>query len=412
MHLKTQSIKIRKGLYLYKQPQSKGRGSPNWYARVYLHINGRPAQTKSSGTTDERAAARFAEDYYIECLFQRKLAEQGFHSPIGIKAAPVHRFDRIADRFLEKCLADAGSDDRAIRRARDHKAALLGRGGLAVHFKDKDVNSIQTAEIRDYLAFQVEMSRDGELAPATQKRTLSSLSQVLKFAHEQRHLSSLPRLPGIKLQDNPRPWLEKQEYQRLYRTAYGLAHGARRRGAVEEFRYWQELGDFIVFMVGSYLRPSEWKDLRHQHVEPFDDGKNRGLILKVSAGKTGYRESVTMPALVGVYERITARVGPKPTTHLFVPQYQNRQTAMKQMRLRFNELLDRTGLRTNIDGLDRTMYSLRHTALMLRITHSDRLDSFILARNAGTSVEMLSRFYLKRLNNRLSIEDLQSFRRR
>jgi hypothetical protein len=47
---------------------------------------------------------------------------------------------------------------------------------------------------------------------------------------------------------------------------------------------------------------------------------------------------------------------------------------------------------------DHTVYSLRHTAICMRIIMSEgRVNIFNLAKNAGTSVEQIERFYAKHL---------------
>ena len=62
------------------------------------------------------------------------------------------------------------------------------------------------------------------------------------------------------------------------------------------------------------------------------------------------------------------------------------------------------------DRLDkpRTIYSLLHTALMFRLIKGDKVDIFMLARNALTSVDQLERFYLSHAESRMKIENLQS----
>ena len=56
------------------------------------------------------------------------------------------------------------------------------------------------------------------------------------------------------------------------------------------------------------------------------------------------------------------------------------------------------------------MYSLRHTAIMFRLTESQGLDLLSLARNARTSVEMIDRFYAKHLTAEMNVELIQSNR--
>lgn len=63
-------------------------------------------------------------------------------------------------------------------------------------------------------------------------------------------------------------------------------------------------------------------------------------------------------------------------------------------------------------GNKRTIYSLRHTALMLRLLHGDNVDRLMLARNAGTSVDQFERFYLSHADPAMKVGNLQSYKPR
>jgi hypothetical protein len=62
---------------------------------------------------------------------------------------------------------------------------------------------------------------------------------------------------------------------------------------------------------------------------------------------------------------------------------------------------------------DRSIYSLRHTAICMRLVLSHgRVNIYSLAKNAGTSVNQIERFYAKRLPiSKELMENLQSFGR-
>ena len=58
----------------------------------------------------------------------------------------------------------------------------------------------------------------------------------------------------------------------------------------------------------------------------------------------------------------------------------------------------------------RTIYSLRHTAICMRIILSHgKVNIFNLAKNAGTSVEQIERFYAPLPLSREMAMNLQSF---
>jgi hypothetical protein len=120
-----------------------------------------------------------------------------------------------------------------------------------------------------------------------------------------------------------------------------------------------------------------------------------------------------MPAAVSVYERICERYSDSQAEdYIFLPNYLNRITASKIIQRQFNELLDRESLELDPQtGKKHMLYSLRHTAICMRIINSEgKVNIFNLAKNAGTSVDQIERFYAKYLP--LSAEmarNLQSF---
>jgi hypothetical protein len=140
------------------------------------------------------------------------------------------------------------------------------------------------------------------------------------------------------------------------------------------------------------------------------------LTLIPQKSKTVVRESISMPRAAVAYERIRRRAEVKGTLKasdfVFFAQYPNRSYALQTIRRQFEFLLEQAGLRQDRLGRNRTLYSLRHSALMYRFLHGDNVDIFVLARNALTSVDQLERFYLSHAASRDKIETLHSFARR
>ena len=405
---KTQSITIRKGLSIYKQPKSKGKGSPNWYARVYREFGGRSVHTKSTGTTDEKVARSIAEQHWTDCLLSSRHSQGIGETPANFKSNVV-RFDRVADAFLDNLQRGSGQDATSQRNLADYRGAVHSKSGFVRFFGKDDVKNITTDRINEYLEYQRANSRKGTLAATSQKRSLVLLNVILKFAVQKRWLDYAPLQPKLRIKDTPRAWFEKSEYLKLMSTARSLAGKANREKDADSEKKWLELNDFIMFMMNTFLRPSEWATLQQKHITAIS-GEGRRLEICVIKGKTGLRTSYSMQRGVTVYERMLERAGKSPDAYIFKGQYLNRQTAMERMRDDFEELLQITSLKLNSLGLRRTMYSLRHTALMLRMTEGDNVNILMLAKNAGTSVDQLERFYLKRLSPLVLLENLQSFK--
>lgn len=78
------------------------------------------------------------------------------------------------------------------------------------------------------------------------------------------------------------------------------------------------------------------------------------------------------------------------------------------MRDSFEALLHHTGLALDTLGKKRTIYSLRHTALILRLINGDNVPLITLARNAGTSIDQLDRFYLSHARPAMMVANLHA----
>ena len=142
--------------------------------------------------------------------------------------------------------------------------------------------------------------------------------------------------------------------------------------------------------------------------------RGQNVFLRLSHPPTKKHDGpmISMPAAVDVYERQTAsqkkRGYAKADDYVFMPEHQNRDYALVQLRRQFDHLLEETKLKTDGKGSVRTLYSLRHTAIMFRAVNAEGLDTLTLARNARTSVDMLERFYLSHLQGEMNVVALQS----
>ena len=156
---------------------------------------------------------------------------------------------------------------------------------------------------------------------------------------------------------------------------------------------------------------SELYAIKHSDITVANDP--RRLIVTVRDGKTGFRAANTMEAAVSVYERIRQRYPTaKPEDYIFYPHWANRTTASSMVQRLFNEVLRKSELETDaVTGKTHTLYSLRHTAICMRIINSHgKVNIFNLAKNAGTSVDQIERFYAKYLPlSKEMAKNLQSF---
>ena len=152
-----------------------------------------------------------------------------------------------------------------------------------------------------------------------------------------------------------------------------------------------------------------------KHVE-IVRGDNTYLRLTLPPTKKHDKPIVTMEWAVTVYERILAenklRELARPDDYVFLPEQKNRGNALKDLQRQFSVVLNDIGLKEGATGVERTLYSLRHTCITYRFLYGEGIDVLTIARNARTSPEMIDRFYVRHLEGEMNIEAIQSKRRR
>lgn len=122
-----------------------------------------------------------------------------------------------------------------------------------------------------------------------------------------------------------------------------------------------------------------------------------------------------MRAAVGVYESARAHALAQgcggPDDYVFLPHEKDRNYALAVLGFWFKWVLREAGVATEDTwGRPRTLYCLRHTAIMFRLLYGQGIDMLTLARNARTSVQMIERFYASALDGEMNVAMLHSRR--
>jgi integrase len=397
--LKGQIVRLRRGLALYQT-----HASPYYFARI-LDPRTHRYKVRSTKETSRLEARRVAEE----------LAQQlcGKDAP----APQEYSFRTYAKRFIQKGQALVEAGERNRNYIRTTKLFLDNDDwGLIRHFGTRDIRELTT---RDWQHYIEDLARTrSDLSSSTRNTLMATFRNVLKVARDDGLIDDLPATPRVRQKDNPRAFFRfaplvpksRDEYERLLKGAKTLA---REGTLVRGVPVTDELYDLILFCVHSFVRPTttELYALKHNDIALEDDPKR--LLVTVRDGKTGFRVANTMSGAVSAYQRLCKRYPEAGgEDHIFLPHYINRATAARIFQRQFNQLLAATGLKHDpVTDSDRSIYSLRHTAICMRIILSHgKVNIFNLAKNAGTSVEQIERFYARHLPlSREMAKNLQSF---
>ena len=378
------AIRLYQGLSIYRV-----ENSTKWYVRVWDRKR-KKYIVKSTGEDSAVKAKVLAQELALSLLKAEKPVERQF------------TFYHFALKLLHRSRLQQQSGDRSKGYVKAlHWGIQNEDWGLLRFFGEKDVRQIRTQTYQEYMADLAK--RRPDMTASTRNTLMATLRNVLKIARDEGVIDAVPETPRSRVKDNPRPFFrfhplvakDDDNYQKLLRQVKQMSsEGIHVRGV----EITEELYDLVLFLTHSFVRPlsSELYAIKHSDITIADDP--RRLIVTVRDGKTGYRAANTMEAAVSVYQRIKTRYpDAKPDDYIFYPQYSNRTTVANIVQRQFREVLQQGNIQIDEPtGKQHTLYSLRHTAICMRIINSEgKVNIFNLAKNAGTSVDQIERFYAR-----------------
>jgi len=289
---------------------------------------------------------------------------------------------------------------------------------IAAFFDHTDLRTVNMGNIQrfiDYLS-------DQELSTPTIVGYIAQLRKVLRYLVEHEHIAQMPLFPKMKVTQKPRGAFTVTEYAAILRQSKTLRHheyvwdkpDTRFHIKPQYRRMPFEMNGLIRFMVYTFLRPGDVRQLKHKHIEIIS-GKFHYLRLTPPEIKRHKAPTVSLPQAVRVYKTLlahqTALGYGKPDDYVFFPEEKNRLRCLNTIGWLFNWILNSLGIKAGPHGADRSFYSLRHTAITFRLIFGGNIDLLTLARNARTSVEMIEKFYASTLSAEMNISLLHSKRR-
>jgi hypothetical protein len=372
-------------LKLFQMPASRF-----WYVGMYL--KGRGFVRKSTRCERFADAREFASEWYEERVTERRNHKEtgglSFNS-YALKSMETRKREMRRGNIVPLMIKE---DQRKL-----DKDILPVMGEISV--TKVDYNLVDN--------FIDQLITEKELSASSLKKYVILIRQVLKEAERDGTITGVPALPTVKSEENPRPWFTPEQYRKLLVAcrelrdsppAEGVGAGSKGRGAFD----FDEMYDFIVFMIHTFLRPSEWKYLQHKHIRVMDTNGVKQLVLSVPNAKTkkasGSIDSTSTEVAADLYVNKILKRNDDPNAYVFFADIKKRDKATvdKVSRL-FRVVCDKANLGTDAYGQKHTTYSLRHSALCFQILKTGGSDLLALAKNARTSTDMLEKFYLSHL---------------
>ena len=380
-------------------------GTQTWTARY--KIRGMKGHvSKSTGKRDLEEAKEFAREKYHELSADHRR---------GI-AIHSHTFQRAVDAYLEDLDASIALRKTTARTKRDNKAVIDRY--LLPYFKTKAIDAIKQEHVEAYKAWRLnywttgpgvedttrEYMRGGKLIkskrPAMGQTQRSGeilvLRAIFKSARKRGWVKreQIPEIEEEKREENRRPAFSASEWKRILAAMPRYIESA--NGPVSEHDR-KLLCAYMQFMFETGLRPGKehqqltWADceLVKQKAEVGHVGITHIHVRDDT--KTGKRLAVSSEETWQVLNQIRAF---SPWTKPHDPVFADRVTGrpIKTFTKGMEALLKTVGLERDRHGDKFSPYSLRHSYATDRLING-RVDVWLLAKNMGTSVEMIRKHY-------------------
>lgn len=379
-------------------------GSKYWQMRFY---NLGRYITQSLKTTDVEQAKTFATQVFQSlvnsgvyvprsdtCAFAQDNSQQLLHSLIK----------EVLQIETEKVRRDE------IKQASYVMSQIRLEGLVFDFFKTQSLSKINAEVLSNFVTFLTRQN----LSASTIQGYMAQTRKLLKLMCRKEIIKAVPAFPSLTAQPNSRGAFTLTEYKAILRKSKHLREvtfddwGPRNKAWIrsEYHQMPKEMNWLIRFMVYTFVRPGDIRQIKNRHIEVIR-GNYHYLRLTLPEVKRHKAATVSLPPAVHIFEQVLAyqksRGYGAPDDYVFFPEESNRRLVLDITGWAFNWILKVLGLKTGPHGTDRTLYSLRHTAITFRLIYGGNIDLLTLARNARTSVEMIDKFYASTLSAEMNI---------
>jgi integrase len=378
----------------------KRAGSARWQCRYKLREVGWVHRT--TGTANKEDAVFMACEWYDEARFRQRM---------GL-APETKTFRAVAAAAVADMRRDvaAGTGRKVFK---DYCAVI--EGYYTEFFGSKYLQNITAADVAEFEAWR--NTRLGRKpATSTLLTFAAAWTRVVDTAVQRGWISAHTPVPRMTVRGGvrakSRPAFRREEIERLreHMQTWAVSAPASVPERAREMRLL--LRDYVELLLFTGIRHgTEAMRVQWRHWEWHRAEGKQYLRLWVS-GKTGERWLIAKHEAVGVLERLRERDA--ACAGMSVDAVLSARLGLRVFRFSdgtqpyhfnaaFTRLLTSAGLLVDRDGERRTLYSLRHTYATQELAAST--DIHTLARQMGTSVLMLERFYSK-VSATMAAEDL------
>ncbi|MBR1153851.1 site-specific integrase [Bradyrhizobium sp. JYMT SZCCT0428] len=342
--------------------------------------------TRSLKTSNEQTAI----DLGRRLLFQiEHRADQGLPARSKLFSSVIDDYIRFRERDHAHGKTSAGMLRQIIRVSKFWQEYA---GELAVEAIDDKVMREFIPWRRDYYAKFERLPKNAKRHPADRTIQFDMMigKAIVRWGADQGLRGNRPAITATftPKKKRVRPAFELSEFRLLWRVLCRRINTARDKRTK---RSRELLRHYVLIIANSGLRPGEINDLRVRDVHPFKDEKGRSNYRFVVRGKTGERDVIIRSATAKRLDKLLTKRRAENTTGylLAMPDESRIITLIDQLGAALRE----AGLQRSSFGEKYSIYSFRHFYAVNALRNG--VGVFEVARNMGTSVQIIQEYYGK-----------------
>ena len=350
---------------------------PKYYVRISTP-NSTGYKTISTKTTNKSEAIRFAFNEYDKL---NNIVQSG-----GVLQSRTYKdiVDEWGKNRTNSYNPKSKSKDRTVEYVKLYSVDFFGK---------MMIDKIKSKDFHEYCDWRNVNYKKKQPTVDTINRELTSIRSVFKYSYQRGYISEMVTIQKLKTNGvSRRSTFNLTEWKKI---TTGMRKWVKEGKSLGKYRDRFILQQYVLLMSNSGIRVGEMRDLKWEAVTSYSTRDGDDVILKVK-GKTGLREAVlntgserSLQRLFDLRREELDGVDPSPNEYVFLSRKTGKPyTTFKTS---FNSMLKYCGIKLEKDGLNRTIYSLRHFYGTQRL--KGNISPYILAKQMGTSVEMIEKHY-------------------
>jgi integrase len=348
---------------------------PKYYVRLKLP-NSNGYKTISTKTSDRNEGVRVSMDLYDEYYHKVKMGGKLYSKT----------YKEVFDEWRKQRSNSYSNSklDGTVERVGSYSLDYFGS------FKIDKISAKNFYEYWDWRKLNFKRKKPSD---DTLNRERTSIQSLLKFSLQRGYITEAIEVPKLKTKGiSKRPTFTLNEWKIIT---------TKMRKWVEEGRplgKWRDryiLQQYVLLMSNSGVRVGEMRGVKWEDISSVQTDEGIQLVIRVN-GKVGERDVVLNPSsdvyVKRLYDlRISELDGVNPPSNEYVFLSRRTNKPMTSFKKSFNSMLEYCGIPTEKNGLNRTIYSLRHFYGTQRLRGD--INPYHLSKQMGTSVEMIEKFY-------------------